>query len=331
MGFYIDYALNNFRRSFSPRFLGYNFLAGIIVSVLSIFLIAVFVVLPAVATFLSFKFSVAALWIYLLLFFVFIVIMAFAEALFLGFKLNFSRALASGKKIELGSAWKALKPRLVTAFGVKLVVNLVVAIAVILWLIPVAIYFLNAIKEFSFLFSALPFTSAQTAFALSVLFPAFLLLFLKVFAWLLLGAIIFGVIYLVLLPFLIVLNAVPYFEDIGIIDSFKRAYWLGRKNYFKNYFFAVAYFIFSLAAVIVLLIVGGILNLVSFVFSFFLLAVAIAAIIRFIINVLFGVWAQGYGSLFFLNVYAFDSSAKKPALKPAKKPVKRKARPKARK
>jgi len=327
MGFYIDSALNSFRRSFNPKFFGYNFLAGIIVFVISIVLIAVFVVLPAVAAFLAFKFSVTALWIYLLLFFVFIVIMAFTEALYSGFKLNFARDLISGKAITLKSAWHATKPRLLTAFGVKLIVNLVIAIAVILWFLPLAVYFLNAIKEFSFLIPGLPFSSAQAPLSPAVFLPAFLLVFLKVFAWILLGAIIFGIIYLVLLPFLIVLNAVPYFENIGVIDSFKRAYWLGKKNYFKNYFFAIAYFIFSLAALIILLIVDGILNLTSFIFSFFLFAVAVFAILRFIINILFSVWSQGYGSLFFVNVYDFDSAGKKIALKkPAKRPVKKKAK-----
>lgn len=316
MGYFLDSVIELLKKSVNLTLWGYYLLIGLIIAVLAIISLAV-IAIPAILTVISLQFELTALIIYAVLAVIAVLVLVFLGALGAGIYINFAREYLERGNLDLGLAWNRTLPRVYTAFKVQLILFIVVFTAIILWVIPLILSLVSFIEQNrgTILFSAineLPGNFFSTPSFTQVFLPFLIASFL----WILLGILIYLIISLVLWPMLVLLETIPYFERIGAIDCFKRAYYLGRKNYSNNYFFIIWWVLLTFAVSIPYAIIVSFLSAFQTIgtqsialMGFFIIAV----IIRVIIQVIYGLWSTAFSSFVSVTIYKFDSGTPAPS------------------
>ncbi|MFH1545404.1 MAG: hypothetical protein ABIE23_04960 [archaeon] len=329
MGYFLDSTIELLKKSVNLTLWGYYLLIGLIIAVLAIISLIV-IAIPAIITIIYLPFDLTAIIIYAVLGVIAVLVLVFLGALGGGIYINFAREYLEKGSTDLGLAWNRTIPRAFTAFKVQLILSIVVLTAMILWMIPLILSFMSFIEQNQ---NAIIFSAANELFgdffSTSSFTQIFLPFLITSLLWVLLGFLIYFLISLALRPMLVLLETIPYFEKIGAIDCFKRAYFLGRKNYSNNYFFIIWWVLLTFAVSIPYIIIISVLSAfetlgtqTTVLIGFFIIAI----ILRVIIQVIYGLWSTAFSSFVSVTIYKFDAVTPTPS--PQKRKTSSPAKPK---
>lgn len=190
-------------------------------------------------------------WALGFLFLLFIFVMVYLSSVFVGLRFNLFNGFVKHKRFDLGRAFADTMPRVFTFFKI----NLVILVLLVLFL---GISVLPIVNSVVAIISGLgPDQVAGQVVGIVLYFFLMLL--------------VFGLVSFFLSPLTVLLTPVAFFENFGVVGSFKRAFSLMKSNYLGNLAFVLIYFV----------VLIGINMAVSFVtrfFAFFTLFPAISSL-----------------------------------------------------
>ena len=286
-------------------------LAGI----LAFFVSLMVVLLAGLVVFFALNLSPVALLIYFILFVLFVLLMFAVGSAMTGTSLNLTREFLEKGKLDFNSAWNKTQPRIFTAVKVELIVFVFFSVIFLIVFFPFISSLINFFNSFSL---------AQLALLSS---PQQLLkLLLPLVGSLLFGILLFLLVSIIVLPFSVIYRQIPFFESESSVDSIKRAIFLAKKNYLKNFAFYLIMFFFLFAVSLVYSLVLVLLSLP--LATGILWLIIIFTLFRIILQIVFSVWATAFSYLFEVKIYELNavSFPKKPSAKklPVKKPAAKK-------
>ncbi len=244
-------------------------------------------------------FSPAVLFLFFIFFILFMLIAFFVGAAMNGTALNLIRENLSKGTYDLWKAWGKTKPRIFTSVKVEIIVSIFFFFLFLICFLPFIFSLINFFNSLSL--PMLLFSSPET----------WLKLFSSLFASLLVSVFIWIIVSLILLPFTVLYRQIPFFESKGAVDSIYRTIHLARKNYRKNLFFALLFFIVFLGITFLYLIL-------SFSFAGISLFPSLGAVIfllmifRLIIEIFYTIWITTFSYLFDTQIYLLNIKGETP-------------------
>ncbi len=224
---------------------------------------------------------IAALPLLVFAYVVYLVLYILFEAVVAGLFLNGMRLFVSqgirGIEMLVSSSWSATRPRIKTAFLTTLLLNVVVIVLVTIMFLPLLLAMVSELPNLaSFSYSDIEELSYSGGIAsvsskiLAAAIPTILMLLVFFVAWIL------------LIPMLVLISPVVYFENLGVIGSIKRAFSLGKRNYLRNFAFLILLWLGAIVPAIILVL----LLFVSMINPLLLILLIIPWIIVFFIYIL---------------------------------------------
>jgi hypothetical protein len=286
-----------FHKSLNWKLWLYVFVISL-VALMAIIVPSFVIILIGVVAFLGLGFSFVGFIIYFFLALLFIILILFLNSAVQGTLLNFSRNFLESGKLDVWLAWGKTKPRIFTSVKVEIIIGIIYLVLFVLCFLPFIFALIN------FLYSVSP-TELALKFVLMNSPADFFSFFGEVISALLLSLLLCFIVFLVLLPFSVIYRQIPFYESLGTFGSIKRALYLAKKNYFRNFGFFLIFFLFIIVLTLVYLFL-------IFAFTFPLsLTKSIGAIIilvglRIIVEFLYSFWLTVLSLLFDAKIYLLD-------------------------